>query len=538
MLMICALVLSATPVAFAATESQVSSAINDTAAYVYKTVKKPEVGSIGGEWAVLGLARSGYDVPDEYYENYYETVVEYVKDCDGVLHKKKYTEYSRVIVALTSIGMDATNVGGYDLTKALGDYEKTIWQGMNGPIWALIALDSGNYAIPTNPDAKTQATRDMYIQRILDCQLDDGGWSLFGGTSSANLKETSDADITGMALQALSKYMDRADVKKAVEEALDCMSKQQLDNGGFGAGMSSGAETSESTAQMIVALASLGIPQNDARFVKNGNTPVDAILKYYKKGNGFTHVEDGSGSNLMATEQALYALVAADRYAKGKNSLYSMSDAISFDGSSAPTGNTSGIKVPSVTKPGQTFTDVQNHKNQKAIEQLASRKIINGMNDTSFAPDKTMTRAQFATIVVQALGLKPQTTTTFTDVKSDAWYAGYVGTAYSKGIVSGTTATKFNPEGTITREQAAAMVARAAKICGMDTSYDNQAARDVLAAFGDYVKVSEYALAPLAFCYDNNILDDSEFEILPKTNIKRCEIAQMIYNMLGEAELL
>lgn len=538
MLMVCALVLSATPVAFAATESQVSSVINDTAAYVYKTVKKPEVGSIGGEWAVLGLARSGYDVPDEYYQNYYETVVEYVKNCDGVLHKKKYTEYSRVIVALTSIGMDPTNVGGYDLTKALGDYEKTIWQGMNGPIWALIALDSGNYAIPTNPEAKTQATRDMYIQRILDCQLPDGGWSLFGGTSAANLKDDSDPDITGMALQALSKYTHREDVKKAVDEALDCMSKIQLDDGGFATDFSGGSETSESTAQMIVALAALGISTDDARFVKNGNTPVDAILKYYQKGNGFTHVEDGSGSNLMATEQAFYALVAFDRYIKGKNSLYSMSDAISFNNNGNATGNTSGIKVPAVTKPGQTFADVQGHKNQKAIEQLASRKIINGMNDTSFAPDKTMTRAQFATIVVQALGMEPQATNVFTDVKSDAWYAGYVGTAYSKGIVSGTTATKFNPEGTITREQAAAMVARAAKLCGMDTAYDTMAARDVLAGFGDYVKVSEYALAPLAFCYNEGILDDSEWEILPKTNIKRCEIAQMIYNMLGAAELI
>lgn len=97
-------------------------------------------------------------------------------------------------------------MAGYDLTKALGDYDKTIWQGLNGPIWALIALDSRDYPMPVNPEAKTQATRQMYIDRILECQLPDGGWSLFGGTEAAGSGDgVSDPDITGMALQAPGK---------------------------------------------------------------------------------------------------------------------------------------------------------------------------------------------------------------------------------------------------------------------------------------------------------------------------------------------
>ena len=119
-------------------------------------------------------------MPEEYYQKYYATVESYVKACDGVLHDKKYTEYSRLIVALSSIGKDAGDVAGYDLTKPLGDYGKTIWQGLNGPIWALIAGFKG-LPMPENPEAATQATRQMYIDRILDCQLPDGGWSLFGG---------------------------------------------------------------------------------------------------------------------------------------------------------------------------------------------------------------------------------------------------------------------------------------------------------------------------------------------------------------------
>ena len=147
--------------ALAASDSVLDAAVEDTASYLYQLVKSPQVGSIGGEWVVLGLARSGYSVPDEYYQNYYAVVEQTVKDCQGVLSTKKYTEYSRVIVALSSIGKDARDVGGYNLTQPLGDYDKTIWQGLNGPIWALIALDSRNYPMPQNSEAKTQATRQM-----------------------------------------------------------------------------------------------------------------------------------------------------------------------------------------------------------------------------------------------------------------------------------------------------------------------------------------------------------------------------------------
>lgn len=528
--------------AFATTENELDDAITDTAEYIYKTVKSPQVGSIGGEWAVLGLARSGYEVPDEYYQRYYETVEDYVKTCKGVLHKKKYTEYSRLIVALTSIGKDPSDVGGYNLLTPLGDYEKTIWQGMNGPIWALIALDSGNYDMPKNSNAKVQATRDMYINRILECQLADGGWSLFGGTEVQTAGHgVSDPDITGMALQALAKYQNRPEVKKACEEALSCMSKMQKDQGGFA---SWGTSNSESCVQIIVALCELGIPLDDERFVKNDKTMLDNLMTFYVKGNGFLHTKDGRGSNQMATEQGFYGLVAAQRASKGKNSLYRMSDVLNI-GEKDSTMVTVGlpdkhedVNVPKVTRAGKTFDDIQAHDNQPAIEALAAREIINGKAKNLFDPDATMTRAEFATIVVKALGLAPKANNTFSDVKSSDWFAGFVGTANDYGIVSGKSDNIFDPNSTITREEAATMVAKAAKLCGMDTDYDTMQTRDVLAQFTDYVKCSDWSMSFLAFCYDKEILDPSAMEILPKTTIKRCEIAQMLFNMLVSAKLL
>ena len=469
----------------------VDAAVSDTASYIYNLVRSPQVGSIGGEWAVLGLARSGYSVPNSYYQDYYAAVENYVEAYKGVLHEKKYTEYSRVIVALTAIGKDPTKVAGYNLLTPLGDYDKTIWQGMNGPIWALIALDSGNYPMPVNQNAKTQATRQMYIDRILSCQLSDGGWSLTGGSTSASANETSDPDITGMALQALAKYQSQTAVKKATEEALACMSKQQSADGGFA---SWGTPNSESVVQMIVALCELGIPLGDTRFVKNGKTMADSLMTFYQKGAGFRHTLSGSGSNQMATEQGFYGLVAIQRANAGKSSLYRMSDAIRIGTGSGTAlakgaglaGKNADVMSVAIRNPGVTFGDISGHQNQSAIEALAARGIVTGKTDTAFDPNASMTRAQFTAIVVRALGLTPKAVTKFSDVNSADWCAGYVGTAYTYGIVNGTSDTVFTPGGTITRQQAAAMITRAAKLCGMSTEYTAAEARDVLAQFSDY----------------------------------------------------
>ena len=532
------LLVSAAPSAFAAVSDQaLSDAVTGTAAFIYASTPSPQVGSIGGEWAVLGLARSGYSVPEKYYQDYYATVEKYVQDCKGVLHDRKYTEYSRVIVALSSIGADARSVGGYDLTKPLGDYDKTIWQGLNGPIWALIALDSRDYPEPS------AGIRQQYIDRILTCQNPDGGWSLFGGSSVAYANETSDPDITGMALQALAKYQSQPAVAKATGEALECMSKQQQADGGFS---SMGDSNAESIVQMIVALAELGIPQDDPRFVKNGITMLDALMAFRQSNGGFNHTATGSGNNQMTAEQGFYALVAVQRQRSGKNSLYRMGDAINVklaqnpvfvSGAGLP-GKNADVKAVPVTAAGTTFSDMKSHANKTAIEALASRAIINGMGDGTFAPDESMTRAQFATITVKALGLTPKANGSFTDVKGTDWFAPYVGTASAYGIVNGLGDGTFNPTGTITRQEAATMVARAAKLCGMNTDYSAAAARDVLAQFGDYTKSAEWACASLAFCYDNGILDASALNIQPTVPIRRCEIAQMLYNMLEKANLL
>ncbi len=546
LLVIVLLISCFTKVSAAENKYNLDDAIIDTAKYVYNTVKVPQVGSIGGEWAILGLARSGYKVPYKYYQDYLATVEKYVSERKGDLHSVKYTEYSRLIVALTSIGADPTNIAGYNLLTPLGDYDKTIWQGLNGPIWALIALDSGNYKLPVNTLAKTQASRDMYIKRILDCQLNDGGFSLLGGTSKESKNGASDPDITGMALQALAKYQDKPEVKKVIDEAVECMSKIQGEQGGY---YSWGSYNSESCVQVICALTELGIPLDDPRFVKNGKTPLDALMTFHMPGKGFLHVVKGNGSNQMATEQGLYGMIAAQRARDGKPTLYRMTDPLNVpdaDPDEPKPGEGlklkhADVKAVPITYAGKTFTDISGanaHDNMTAIESLAARQILSGKNSNTFDTNGNMTRAEFCSAIVKALGLEAKANNKFKDVPDNSWYASYVGTANKYGIVSGTSVTTFNPMGTITRQEAAVMVAKAANLCGIDTSLQSREMRDMLAQFGDYVETSAWARDSLAICYRSDILNQNDISIKPKTPIKRCEVAQMIYNLLAVSNLL
>lgn len=290
--------------------------LEKTAGYLQAQIAEPGTGSVGGDWLIFGLARSGVKVPQKYFDAYYENVEAAVREKNGVLSDRKYTEYSRTVLALTAIGKNPADVAGFDLLKPLADFEQVTRQGINGTIFALLALDSGNYEIPENPDAAVQATRQMYVDELLARALPDGGWTLTGGEP--------DVDITAMTLQALAKYRDQADVTAAVERGLAVLSSLQEPDGGY---VSWGSSNSESVAQVIVALTELGVPLDDERFTKNGITVEDALLRFAQENGTFVHVRDGSGGDDgMATEQAFYALAAIHRAETGETTLYDMTD--------------------------------------------------------------------------------------------------------------------------------------------------------------------------------------------------------------------
>ena len=276
------------------------------------TIKTDEL-TFGSEWLVIALARSGRDVPDSYYDS----VVKAVQSAKGQLSDKKSTEYARTILALTAIGKDPADVGGYDLLARLADMDDVTYQGINGAIFALLALDSGKYDVPAAAEGGTQVTRDGLVAYILAQQLSDGGWAL-SGTSA-------DPDVTAMALQALAPYRTGDEtVDAAVDKGVQRLSDMQLSDGGYS---SWGTLNSESCAQVLIALATLGIdPVSDSRFGKNGLTVLDALLAYAVSG-GFRHTVDGE-VDAIATEQALCALTAYARLLDGKTALYDMTDVL------------------------------------------------------------------------------------------------------------------------------------------------------------------------------------------------------------------
>lgn len=493
--------------------------------YLYQTASHAQPGVVGGEWLILGLARSDLEIAESYYESYYRALEEKVRSCNGVLHSKKYTEYSRTVLALSAIGKDPRSVAGYNLLLPLADYEKTVWQGVNGSIWALIALDSRDYEIPQNPDATVNATRELYVRHILERQTSDGGWALSG--------DVADPDLTGMALQALSRYRENTEVQTAIDKALQCMSDAQDADGGFCGWKEKNAE---SCAQMLVALCTLGISVEDPRFVKNQKSVLDCLLTYYEEGKGFCHTHTDGKTNLMATEQAFYALVAYARAQSGKSPLYQMND-VAFQSYGLP-GKNENVTRPEVITPGKTFADIQNHPEQTAVETLASCGIINGRAEERFEPEATMTRAEFATIVVKGLGLPLGGMAVFEDVSADAWYFDTINTAYSYGIIQGITASTFCPEQTISREEALVMVARAAALCGMDWAENSSSAQEWLTDFSDVGALSDWAVTATAFCYANGIVWECTTEIHPQAAVTRAEIAIVVYRLLGAAELL
>ncbi|KAF1301829.1 hypothetical protein BAU16_08045 [Enterococcus sp. JM9B] len=279
------------------------------------------VPTYSNEWLILALARNGYPQNSPLMTTYYQNVVRRLQEVNGQLHSVKYTEYSRLILALTAIGKKPAEVADFDLFLPLQDFSKTIYQGINGGIFALLALNAA-------PQQKTMTTRKKLLDYLLEKEIVGGGWTLYGKTPTI--------DITAMTLQALAPYRQQPAVKKAIDRGLTFLSKQQNSAGSFG---STKTENSEEIAQVILALTALDVdPTKDSRFIKKKNL-LEALVKFQLKNGGFMHVLPGGNSNGggapgeangMATEQALSALVAYQRLADKKTSFYQMSDVVSL----------------------------------------------------------------------------------------------------------------------------------------------------------------------------------------------------------------
>lgn len=488
--------------------SRADKEVKETARFLYTTVDAPEFGTMAGEWTVLSLARSGEAVPAGYYDNYYKKVEEVVKSKNGDLSKNKFTEYSRVICSLTSIGKDPRNVAGYDLVKPLSNFKHVLKQGLNGPIWALIALDAKGYELSKIDSSADQNSRERMVEEILRREVNGGGWNLMG--------EKADPDMTAMALYSLVPYRNQPKVKAAIDRGVQALSDMQLPTGGY---QTMGAENSESSAQTIIALTSLGIdPSKDHRFVKsdaNGRkqSVVDALLTYKAPQGGFKHVQTETSANGMGTDQAMEALVALKRFEEKKPALFDMKQDGGLKGN---TGVVSG---------NQGFTDIQGHWAEALIQKTKGYGIANGSK--AFTPNKDITRGEFAVGLVRGLNLKSEkeSPSSFKDVRGSEWYGKAISIATAQGIIKGRGDGNFDPNANITRQEAMSMLARA-----LPQAKGNE---ESLKQFKDINQIADWAKPSAALMVEKGIVKGRPEGLAPLSNINRAEGVQMINRLAG-----
>ncbi len=462
-------------------------------------------------------------------------------------------DLSKAIIALRAMGYDAKNTyrkngTAFDIVTKLNSliteesvlapyYEYTL-------PYVLIALAQGEkYATPETIDFLISTAESK------KASWQDTTWGIDGAAPM---------------LRALAPYCSTDETAKAlVDETAELIKAFQGTDGSMG--------NAASTGLAMMGLSAVGT--NPEMIVKDGKSLIDGLMSQSNETfDGFLPAE-----NSFSTEQGLRGLISWKLSTLGEitydfkenpqNEARATLEIVENYTPSGSGGSSSGkdekketeetkapeiieekpqglsgknedIKILPIIFEEKTFEDIQGKDAQKAIEQLAVRGVINGKSEKNYCPEETMTRAEFSTIVVRALGIPKKDGKPFKDVADNDWFNVYVNTAYSYGIVNGVSETEFNPDGEITREEAATMVLRAAKLCGMRVDLGETEVRNSLAEFSDYIKASDWAMTGLAFCYNEAILDKSVIEVKPNAKITRAEVAQMLYNMLDRAKLI
>ena len=459
--------------------SKIEESINSAANWL---IENDEV----NEWVIMDLARGDIEISQVYLNEFRNDI----EAKNGQF--KSVTDYAKYSIVASSLGLDATDLFGYNLIEGIYNHKNVFAQGYNGGVFALIALDSKDYKLPE--DAKW--TRENILKELVKGQKEDGG---FGWTKDMG----SDYDMTAMTLQALSNYQDREEVRAVTEKALDYLSKNQKSHGGYENEWV--GDSSESVAQVIIALTSLKIdPSKDERFVKEANL-VEKLLSFQLEDGRFGNKTE-EGSNALSTEQALRGLIAYNRFLNSESKLFNMKDVKT-------------VELPE--KPSINFDDIDQASNwaKESIAKAAELGLMKGIGNNKFAPKDNLTRAQFATLLnnLFELGAVENTKTAFADVKTNAWYYDAIMKAHNAGIIKG-DGNKFFPDRFITREEMAVMIYRALNLAKV---VEKQDIKDINTA-------SHWAIDSINLMNELGIMTANNGKFNPKGKVSREMAATII----------
>ena len=382
---------------FASDTSYYKKELEEVCLHTNNTTSDISPGSVGGEWLVVGLLQANPDINSEYFNKYITNLTNILEENSGILSNTKNTEYSRAVIALTSIGKNATDISGYNLVTPLLNYEKTVKQGVNGAIWALIALNCGNYY----PEEKE--LRKKYIDKILSMQGENGGFSL-----SKSFQP--DPDVTAMAIQALSFYKGDKTIAPKIQSAEEFLKKIK------------NFPSCESVSQTITALTSLGKNSLDSE----AERLLEVLYEFKCESGGYYHILTEKKENKMATEQALCAL------------------------SSLKKADETGEWLYSFNKP---FSDISECFYEDEICALTKAGVIGGRTENMFFPESEITLAELCSMTAKALKLK-NTDSFSLDIEKDAWFYPYMSAVYSNKIMEFPDNSEIYPENKVTYAQA------------------------------------------------------------------------------------
>lgn len=194
-----------------------------------------------------------------------------------------------------------------------------------------------------------------------------------------------------------------------------------------------------------------------------------------------------------------------------------------------------GNSIYTVLEKHKSFTDMEHHWAKDNVETLASKFVINGMTEDQFAPNEKITRAQFAALLVRALGLKVNNNgnSSFTDIKGTDWFKGVVNTAADEGLVTGYDDGSFKPNKTISRQEMAIMVVRALRVAEKDATISNAEKNSLLEKFNDKQNISSWSQVEVAIAVKEGIITGkSANTFVPKDNATRAEAATMLIRMM------
>lgn len=199
-----------------------------------------------------------------------------------------------------------------------------------------------------------------------------------------------------------------------------------------------------------------------------------------------------------------------------------------------------GNSIYTVLTASKAFADLSTHWAKADIELLASKLVVNGVSDTKFAPNSSITRAEFAALLVRALGLTPDASGAagFKDVASGAWYAGATGAAVKAKLVEGFEDGSFKPGATITREQMAVMITRAVAYAqgSASTAASSEAS---LNAFKDKSAIGSWARASVAQAVDAGIITGMTNDtFVPSAKASRAQAAVMLKRFMQYTDLI